>query len=84
MALLDEKEFPMKDMFVTTTLFVILFTVFIQASVLQCLPLLFIQIPVGSVKQYRPRSGLEFIQLFFWGGGGGRRGVGMGSTVAQW
>ena len=29
-ALLDEKEFHMKNMFVTTTLFVILFTVFIQ------------------------------------------------------
>ena len=31
-ALLDEREFPMKDLFVTTTLFVIFFTVFIQVS----------------------------------------------------
>ena len=32
-ALLKEDEFPMKNMFVTTTIFVILFTVFIQVNV---------------------------------------------------
>ncbi|XP_048745057.2 Na(+)/H(+) exchanger beta-like isoform X2 [Ostrea edulis] len=34
-ALLDKKEFPEKDMFVTTTLFVILFTVFFQGATIK-------------------------------------------------
>lgn len=34
-ALLDEKDFPMKDVFVTSTLFVIFFTVFIQGSTIK-------------------------------------------------
>ncbi|XP_069104464.1 Na(+)/H(+) exchanger beta-like [Argopecten irradians] len=34
-ALLDEKAFPMKDMFVTSTLFVIFFTVFIQGATIR-------------------------------------------------
>ncbi|XP_060065514.1 Na(+)/H(+) exchanger beta-like, partial [Ylistrum balloti] len=34
-ALLDEDAFPMKDMFVTSTLFVIFFTVFIQGSTIR-------------------------------------------------
>ncbi|KAL4220521.1 hypothetical protein ACF0H5_020919 [Mactra antiquata] len=36
-ALLNEKEFPMKDMFITTTLFVIFFTVFIQGGTIKYL-----------------------------------------------